>query len=57
MKEARLVKSLAVNGRKQRQSFFSYRVIQKWNLLPVDMRKAPSLEVFKSQLDDRIMKE
>ena len=26
---ARLVKELAVNGRRQRQSFFSYRVIQK----------------------------
>ena len=27
----RLVKELAVNGRRQRKSFFSYRVIQKWN--------------------------
>ena len=30
---ARLVKSRAANGRKQRLDFFSYRVIQKWNLL------------------------
>ena len=54
---ARLEKSLATNGRKQRQSYFSYRVIQKWNLLPVAMRKAPSLKSFKSKLDDRILKE
>ena len=29
----RLVKELASNGRRQRQDFFSYRVIQRWNLL------------------------
>merc|ERR1712212_592708 len=44
---ARLVKELAVNGRRQRKNFFSYRVIQKWNLLPVEIRMAPSLDSFK----------
>ena len=34
---ARLVKELAPSGRRQRQSFFSYRVIQKWNLLPIQI--------------------
>ena len=52
---ARLVKELATNGKRQRQSFFSYRVIQKWNLLPVDLKTAPSLAVFKSRLDEQIM--
>ena len=47
---ARLVKELAVNGRRQRQSFFSYRVVQKWNLLPVELKTAPSLESFKNRL-------
>ena len=49
---ARLVKCRATNGRKQRQNFFSYRVIQRWNLLPVDVRKAPSLDAFKRKLLD-----
>ena len=53
---ARLVKSLAENGRRQRQGFFSYRVIQKWNLLPTDLKKAPSLDSFKTKLDALIMK-
>ena len=53
---ARLVKGMAVNGRRQRKNFFSYRVIQKWNLLPVDLRKAPSLDSFKTNLDALIMK-
>ena len=53
---ARLVKSRAENGRRQRQSFFSYRVIQKWNLLPEDLRRAPSLDSFKTKLDAMIMK-
>ena len=48
---ARLVKSLAVNGRKQRRDLFSYRVIQRWNLLPINLRKAPSLDSFKTRLD------
>ena len=48
---ARLVKSLATNGRKQRRDFFSYRVIQRWNLLPVNVKKAPSLDSFKTRLD------
>ena len=52
---ARLVKELAAHGRKQRQSFFSYRIIQKWNLLPVELKTAPSLACFKSRLDDKIL--
>lgn len=52
---ARLVKELAANGRRQRQQFFSYRVIQKWNLLPADIKTAPSLNSFKSRLDAKIM--
>ena len=52
---ARLIKSLAVNGRKQRHDFFSYRVIQRWNLLPVNLKKAPSLDSFKTKLDTMIM--
>ena len=52
----RLVKEMATNGKKQRQSFFSYRVIQKWNLLPGDLKLAPSLESFKNRLDEKIMK-
>ena len=50
----RLVKAMAENGRKQRQSFFSYRVIQKWNLLGGDLKTAPLLECFKSRLDERL---
>ena len=53
---ARLVKELAVNGRRQRKNFFSYRVIQKWNLLPIEIRTAPSLDSFKNRLDKKIMK-
>ena len=53
---ARLVKELAPNGRKQRQSFFSYRVIQKWNLLPIEVKTAPSLDSFKNRLDEMILK-
>ena len=48
---ARLVKELATNGKKQRQNFFSYRVVQKWNLLPGDLKTAPSLNYFKNRLD------
>ena len=54
---ARLVKELAVNGRRLRQSFFSYRIIQKWNLLPVELKTAPSLDSFKARLDERILKQ
>ena len=50
------MKEMAVNGRKQRHGFFSYRVIQKWNLLPGEIKMAPSLESFKNRLDDRLMK-
>ena len=52
----RLVKVMAVNGQKQRQTFFSYRVIQKWNLLPADVKTAKSLDSFKNRLDERILK-
>ena len=52
----RLVKELAPNGRRQRQSFFSYRVIQKWNLLPIQIKTAPSLNSFKNRLDDMILR-
>ena len=47
----RLVKEMAANGRKQRQTFFSYRVIQKWNLLPADVKTAKSLDSLKNCLD------
>lgn len=53
---ARLVKERAANGRRQRQSFFSYRVIQKWNLLPAGLKMAPSLDSFKNRLDEMILK-
>ena len=52
----RLVKEMAANGRKQRQSFFSYRVIQKWNLLPADLKMAKSLDSFNNSFDERILK-
>ena len=52
---ARLVKELASNGKKQRQNFFSYRVVQRWNLLPVELKAAPSLASFKNRLDERIL--
>ena len=50
-----LVKERAANGKKQRQSYFSYRVVQKWNLLPIEVKTAPSLDSFKNRLDERIM--
>ena len=52
---ARLVKEFATNGKRQRKNFFSYRVIQRWNLLPSKIKTAPSLETFKNRLDERIM--
>ena len=52
---ARLVKELATSGRRQRQNFFSYRVIQKWNLLPTEVKTAPSLDAFKNRLDEKIL--
>ena len=52
----RLVKKLAPNGRRQRQSFFSYRVIQKWNLLPIKIKTSPSLNSFKNRLDEKILR-
>ena len=51
-KWARLVKERAENGKRQRHSFFSYRVIQKWNLLPTGLKMAPSLDSFKNRWDD-----
>ena len=54
---ARLVKERATSGKKQRHSFFSYRVVQKWNLLPANVKTAPSLNCFKTRLDEMIMKE
>ena len=50
-----LVKDLADNGRRQRHPFFSYRVIQKWNLLPTKVKIAPSLDSFKNRLDEMIL--
>ena len=47
----RLVKEFAKNGRKPRHDFFSYRVIQKWNLLPEETKNAKSVDCFKSRLD------
>ena len=52
---ARLVKELASKGKRQRKNFFSYRVVQKWNLLPMDLKTAPSLDSFKNRLDKKIM--
>ena len=34
-----------------RQNFFSYRVVDSWNLLPDNVVNAPSLNSFKSRLD------
>ena len=51
----RLVKEMATGGKKQRHDFFSYRVIQRWNLLPVSIKMAPSLDSFKARLDALIM--
>ena len=51
----RLVKELASNGRRQRQDFFSYRVIQRWNLLPANVKNALSLDSFKNRIDCMIM--
>ena len=53
----RLVKELATNGKKQRHDFFSYRVIQAWNLLSPDLKTAPSLDAFKGRLDKIILNE
>ena len=52
---ARLVKERAMNRWKQRQNLFSYRVVQKWNLLPADVNTAPSVNCFKNRLDERIL--
>ena len=52
---ARLVKELATGGKRQRQGFFSYRVVQKWNLLPAGIKTAPTLNSFKNRLDESIL--
>ena len=52
---ARLVKELAMNGKRQRKNFFSYRVVQRWNLLPIEIKMAPSLASFKNRLDEKIL--
>ena len=52
---ARLVEELAVNRRRQRQRFFSYRVVQKWNLLPTELKMVPSLDSYKNRLDEMIL--
>ena len=36
-------------------TFFSYRLVQKWNLLPAELKLAPTLTSFKNRLDERIM--
>ena len=51
----RLVQEWATNGRRQRKNFFSYRVIQPWNLPPSDVKTAPSLDSFKNRLDEGIL--
>ena len=38
-------------GRKQRTSFFSYRVIKPWNWLPKELKESKSLDSFKRALD------
>ena len=38
----------------QRKNFFSVRVVQDWNKLPVKIQKAVSVQSFKSQLRDHI---
>ena len=39
------------SGRKQRISFFSYRVIKPWNWLPKELKESKSLDSFKRGLD------
>ena len=50
-----LVKELAAGGRRQRQNFFLYCVVQKWNLLPAEIKTAPSLNSFKNRLDKKLL--
>ena len=42
----------AGQGRKQRQNFFSYRVIKPWNWLLKELKMAPSINSFKNGLDN-----
>ena len=44
-----------MGGDRERESLFSYRVIQKLNLLPTEVKMAPSLDSFKNRLDEMIM--
>ena len=39
------------HGRKQRMSFFSYRVIKPWNWLSKEIKLSPSINAFKNGLD------
>ena len=48
----RLVKEFETNGKRQRKNCFSYRVIQKWNLLRTDLKTAPSLDCFKNRREN-----
>lgn len=34
-----------------RQQFFTFRVVDKWNMLPASVVEAPTLQVFKNRLD------
>ena len=51
MKENFVLPSARLN---QRKHFFSVRVVQDWNKLPVKMQKVVSVRSFKSQLKDYI---
>ncbi|KFV10583.1 hypothetical protein N340_05176, partial [Tauraco erythrolophus] len=37
-----------------RKKFFTLRVVRQWNRLPRDVVDAPSLEVFKTRLDEAL---
>ena len=34
-----------------RQNFFSLRIVNEWNKLPLDVMEAPSINMFKNRLD------
>ena len=46
---------LATKGRRQRHNVFSYRVAQRWNLLPAKLKTALSLSSFKNCLNEIIL--
>ncbi|KFP61069.1 hypothetical protein N322_13578, partial [Cariama cristata] len=37
-----------------RKEFFTVRVVRHWNRLPREVMDAPSLEVFKTRLDEAL---